>query len=277
MLIILRLLFRAWKALCLVLPKNVPFLAWLITTCTPPPPIPTPASNIWQHGENSWVLKSLQWIWPLLEKVTHHSGELWHLVQEDSSHGACPLLPPLLQAWYTPANNRKCELLKIQTQRHGPWDVTHSGCLIPVVVPVETCHTCSSPRDISALPASYSSNWWGMTITAGPRGIKGAPAAHRAEVPGLGSQLLTFRWELVCPSEMFLSSVGTSMLAKSLQSCPTICNPMNCRLPGSSVYGNLQARILEWVAIPSSRGSSQARDGTCISYVSCIGRRVLYH
>ena len=48
-------------------------------------------------------------------------------------------------------------------------------------------------------------------------------------------------------------------------------------LPGSSVHGTLQARILEWVAMPSSRRSSQPRDGTCVSYVSCIGRWVLYH
>ena len=40
------------------------------------------------------------------------------------------------------------------------------------------------------------------------------------------------------------------------QSCPTLCDPMDCRLPGSSVLGILQARILEWVAIPFSRGSS---------------------
>ena len=40
--------------------------------------------------------------------------------------------------------------------------------------------------------------------------------------------------------------------------------------------GTLQARILEWVAMPSSRGSSQPRDWTCVSYVSCIGRRILY-
>ena len=44
------------------------------------------------------------------------------------------------------------------------------------------------------------------------------------------------------------------------QSCPTLCNPMDCRPPGSSVHGILQARILEWVAMPSSRGSSQPRD-----------------
>ena len=40
------------------------------------------------------------------------------------------------------------------------------------------------------------------------------------------------------------------------QSCLTLCNPMACRPPGSSVHGILQARILEWVAMPSSRGSS---------------------
>ena len=61
--------------------------------------------------------------------------------------------------------------------------------------------------------------------------------------------------------------------AKSLQSCPTPWNPINCRLSGSSVHGFLQARILEWVALPPSRRSSQPRDQTC---ASCIGRQVLY-
>ena len=65
--------------------------------------------------------------------------------------------------------------------------------------------------------------------------------------------------------------------AKSLQSGPTLCYPMDCSPPGSSVHGILQARILEWVAMSSSRGSSQPRDQTCVSYVSCIGRRFLYH
>ena len=49
---------------------------------------------------------------------------------------------------------------------------------------------------------------------------------------------------------------------------------MDCSPRGSSVHGILQARILEWVAISSSRGSSCSRDETC---VSCIGRQVLYH
>ena len=61
--------------------------------------------------------------------------------------------------------------------------------------------------------------------------------------------------------------------AKSLQLCPTLCNSVDCSPPGSSVHGSLQARILKWVAMPSSRGSSQCRDQTHVSYVSWVGSR----
>ena len=64
--------------------------------------------------------------------------------------------------------------------------------------------------------------------------------------------------------------------AKLLQSCSTLCDPMNCNPPGPSVHGILQARILEWVAM-LFWASSQARDQTHIPYVSCIGRQGLYH
>ena len=56
------------------------------------------------------------------------------------------------------------------------------------------------------------------------------------------------------------------------QSCPTLCDPMDCSPPGSSVHGILQARILEWIAMPSSRVSSWPRDQT---HVSCIASRFL--
>ena len=75
----------------------------------------------------------------------------------------------------------------------------------------------------------------------------------------------------------FLAFSCVCMHAKSLLLCPTLCQPMDYSPPGSSVHGILQARILEWVAMPSSRGSSQPRDWTCVSYISCIGRQVLYH
>ena len=56
-----------------------------------------------------------------------------------------------------------------------------------------------------------------------------------------------------------------------IQSCPTLCDPMDCSLPGSSIHGILQARILEWIVISFSRGSSKPRDWT---WVSCIAGRL---
>ena len=64
------------------------------------------------------------------------------------------------------------------------------------------------------------------------------------------------------------------MHAHSLQSCLTLWDPMYLSPPGSSVHGILQARILEWVAMPSSRGSSWPRDRTGVSCISCIAGRL---
>ena len=65
--------------------------------------------------------------------------------------------------------------------------------------------------------------------------------------------------------------------AKSPTSCSTLCNLMDGSPPGPSVHGTLQARIPEWVAMPSSRGFSWPRDRTCVSCVYCTGRWVLCH
>ena len=64
--------------------------------------------------------------------------------------------------------------------------------------------------------------------------------------------------------------------AKSLQSCPTVYDLMDHSPPGSSVHGILQERILEWVVIPFSKGSSPSRDQNHVSYI-CPARQVLYH
>ena len=71
------------------------------------------------------------------------------------------------------------------------------------------------------------------------------------------------------------SGAATCMHAELPHSCPTLCDPMDCSPPSPSVHRILQARILEWVAIPFSRGSSWPRVRTCISYVTCIGSWVL--
>ena len=65
-----------------------------------------------------------------------------------------------------------------------------------------------------------------------------------------------------------LSSSVWMCTVLSSQSCPTLCDLMYRSLPGSSVYGILQARILEWVVIPFFRGSSQPRDWTQVSYIT---------
>ena len=58
------------------------------------------------------------------------------------------------------------------------------------------------------------------------------------------------------------------------QSCPTLRDPVDCNLSGSAVHGIFQARVLEWIAIYSSRGSSRPRNRTQVSFIA--GRR-FYH
>ena len=75
------------------------------------------------------------------------------------------------------------------------------------------------------------------------------------------------------PGEIDASNIkwrgGKCMCVKSLQSCPTICDPVDYSLPSSSVHGILHARLLEWVAISYSRKSSQPKNWIHISCVSC--------
>ena len=86
---------------------------------------------------------------------------------------------------------------------------------------------------------------------------------------------------VISPSGMFFSQLMACLVPSQLlkkerkesevaQSCLTLCNPMDCSLPGFSVYGIFQARVLEWVAISFFRGSSWPRDWT---QVSCIAGR----
>ena len=69
---------------------------------------------------------------------------------------------------------------------------------------------------------------------------------------------LLFTYRLPLPSDMLvgITTPSVCMHAKLLQLCSTLCNPVDCNVPGFSVHGILQARILQWVAKPSSRGFS---------------------
>ena len=66
------------------------------------------------------------------------------------------------------------------------------------------------------------------------------------------------------------------MKVPATDTCPTLCNPMDCSPPGSSVHGILQASTTGWVATASSRGSPPPRDETQVSCMSCSGRRALF-
>ena len=82
------------------------------------------------------------------------------------------------------------------------------------------------------------------------------------------------RKKLLCFNERYLHTQYVYVYVLVAQSCLTLWSPMDYSLPGFSVHGILQAKILEGVDIPFSRGSSQCRNQT---WVSCIAGRFLYH
>ena len=82
------------------------------------------------------------------------------------------------------------------------------------------------------------------------------PRERKGEKEKSGKQISSGKTEWPAPN--------TSWVLSQL-SCPTLCDPRDCTPPGSSVYGVLQARILEWVAMPFSRRSSPPRDPTQVS------------
>ena len=83
----------------------------------------------------------------------------------------------------------------------------------------------------------------------------------------------TFRQEVFIKGLLYMSH-GHHCCA---QLCLTLRDPMYRSLPCSSVHGIFQARIVEWVAISSSKAYSRPKDQTLVSCCSCIGRQILYH
>ena len=177
-------------------------------------------------------------VWCLVAKSLHSHGCL-----AVSSHAVCAYLVSRVQFFATPGTVAFQAPLSMGFSRQGYW----SG--LP----------CPSPGD---LPNP---------------GIKPRSSALRvdslpAELPG--KPPVSFYSRILISHE----NEGARMcVLNRFQLCLTLCDPLNCSPPDSCVHGILQARILEWVAILPSRGSSQPRDRTQVSYVSCIGRWVLYH
>ena len=90
-------------------------------------------------------------------------------------------------------------------------------------------------------------------------------------------EILGGGWQSVVLDGRLEAGAGAESGLYCAQLCPTLCDPMDCSQLGSSAHGISQTRILEWIAISSSRGSSRPRDLICISCISCTGKGVLYH
>ena len=125
---------------------------------------------------------------------------------------------------------------------------------------------------MSIAPTTLHCNWEHARVRAALVRICKHPQKPCQRAATLGSQVHFSKetnsqvqnpgtaWSRECP-------VGEPM-SEVAQSCPTLCYPMDCSPPGSSIHGIFQARILEWVAISFSRGSSQPRDRTQVSHIA---------
>ena len=118
---------------------------------------------------------------------------------------------------------------------------------------------CPSPTPGVHSDSHPLSQWCQPAISSSVIPFFSCPQSLPSSEPFPMSQL--FAWGGQSTSYLFY------YIVKVAQSCPILCDPMDCSLPGSSVHGILQTRILEWVVIPFSRRSSQPRDQT---HVSCI-------
>ena len=118
------------------------------------------------------------------------------------------------------------------------------------------CSCLENPRD--------SGDWWASVygVAQSRTRLKRLSSSSSKKNDQLGTSKLSFSHKKI-HRERKKSEVA--------QLCPILCNPMDCSLPGSSVHGLFQARVLESVAISFSRGSSQPRDWTWVSHIA--GRR----
>ena len=145
-----------------------------------------------------------------------------------------------------------------------------SNCVVTVLLELPSSHFClslSSSRRVFWTWTWAKSRIWGGTGRPGMLQSMGSQRVRHDLVTEQQQQKSilrqTFNFMQIC-----------LFVVRLLSRVQLFCDPMDCSLSGSSVHGISQTRILEWVAISFTRGSSQLRDWTC---VSCIGRWILYH
>ena len=146
---------------------------------------------------------------------------------------------------------------------------------------------CAQPLDVSSLL------WVIFHLNSFQGSRSGSGTRPCADIPSLSIALAMWHYVVFIGRESIWKVTGTrvwSCPGKDLEFrehlqcecaqlllCPTLCDPMDYSLPGSSVHGIFKARMLEWVAISYSRGSFWPRDRICFSCIFCNGRRILYH
>ena len=166
----------------------------------------------------------------------------------------------------------------------GPATVWYLECRSGLVQSIRgrTCPSSVLSQSTSWLPLSSAPTSWSSSTI-----FSGTPVKCPLVTEELKDFSSTVSWQFTTSRECcymwasrrhFVVNIRRQCVRACwlLQSCPTVCEPVDCSPPGSSVHGILQARLLEWIAMPSSKGSSWPRDQTHISYVSCIGRQALH-
>ena len=126
-------------------------------------------------------------------------------------------------------------------------------CFIIVVVQlVKSCPTLLQPRELQPMRLLCPWDFLGKNFGVGCNFL------FQGVIPTQGSNPCFLYWQadFLPPSHLGAHTVLMKVKVSITQSCPTLCNPMDCSPPGSSLHGIPQTRILEWVAIHFSRGSS---------------------
>ena len=178
---------------------------------------------------------------------------------------------------------------------HGATKPVHHNCWTSALEPIESC----CPR-AHALQQEKPQQWEAHAVqwTAGPSLLQLEKAHTQQRKPSTAKinkiiykKIKTNDYQGLVERGWWIGGIQRTCTAVklsymilcvcacvlSLQWCPTLCKPMDCNLPGSSFHRIFQPRVLQCVAMPSSRGSSWPRDWTHLSYVSCFGKQVLYH
>ena len=134
---------------------------------------------------------------------------------------------------------------------------------------VYTWHCCKHLLFMSSVPAIHLEGKYYICATGAHRGQRTLPESNRFKLAEPSCE-----WSR---QEVLSNCILCVYVCSVAHSCLTLCDPMDCIPPGSSVHGFSQARMLEQVSISFSRESSWPKDWTHISCVSRTGRQILYH